>query len=288
MSWSRSSNSCFVSDLRRGTSWRWRDWAATAPHDEPRSGGPSAWRRSSQSAATMTASQHLYTSRTGAHWYSPPLADLGYRPGDMALLPPARPGFWSGCRRTSAARGGRRVPGTDSDDRRPCADPRVPRGERALRILGTGVGRPTRGGTGRWLTGWLTRPTSVTGRLIPRTPNGPPNSDWPKPCWAGGGRTRRVRIVRERRDSSTAGPPTHHRCRTVRDTDQPVGSQRPPKKVSGPGPLETGRSRPLRGGDWPRSPHICQRRATMNDLATLETSGRMDPARKRSREWDER
>ena len=211
-------------------------------------------RRSERVAAQLSErghddciAQHLYTRRTGAHWYSPPLADLGYRPGDMALLPPARPGFWSGCRRTSAARGGRRVPGTDSDDRRPCADPRVPRGERALRILGTGVGRPTRGGTGRWPTGWLTRPTSVTGRLIPRTPNGPPNSDWPKPCWAGGGRTRRVRIVRERRDSSTAGPPTHHRCRPVRDTDQPVGSQRPPKKVSGPGLLETGRSRPLRG-----------------------------------------
>jgi hypothetical protein len=145
-SWSRSSTSCFVRvTLRRGTSWRWRDGAATARHDEPRSGGPSAWRRSSRSAATMTASRSTPTRDGRARiGFSPPLADLGYQPGDMALLPPARPGSGVVARRTSAARGGRRVPGTDSDDRRPCADPRVPRGERALRILGTGVGRPTR------------------------------------------------------------------------------------------------------------------------------------------------
>ena len=41
--------------------------------------------------------------------FSPPLADLGYQPGDMALLPPARPGSGVVARRTSAAPGGRRV-----------------------------------------------------------------------------------------------------------------------------------------------------------------------------------
>lgn len=108
-------------------------------------------RRSERVAAQLSErghddciAQHPYTRWTGAHWVLATPRRPRLQPGDMALLPPARPGSGVVARRTSAARGGRRVPGTDSDDRRPCADPRVPRGERALRILGTGVGRPTR------------------------------------------------------------------------------------------------------------------------------------------------